>query len=161
MLELWILRHGKAEEAQIDKKDFDRHLSKKGIAQINQLSQHLKDKGTSIDEVIVSSAIRTLETSRIVESHLGLSQIVKEEALYLADLETIKRIVLDTNRAQRLLYVGHNFGISHFVSYLADERISLSTGMCVHFQFDVDHWSEIIEGSGRIVSIFKPHIIQP
>lgn len=161
MLELWILRHGKAEEAQMDKSDFDRHLSKKGIAQINQLSQHLKDTDVYIEEVIVSSAKRTLETAKIVEQHLQIQKVSRNENLYLADLETVKSIVLNNDFGDKLLYVGHNFGISHFVSYLADERFSLSTGMCVHMKFDADHWSEIIAGSGEIVSIFKPQIIQP
>ena len=161
MLELYVLRHGKAEEAGIDERDFDRHLSKKGIAQINQLSQYFKDRNTLIEEVVVSSAKRTMETAGIVGVHLGLESLNESRELYLAELEKIKSIVLREERSDNLLFVGHNFGISHFVSYLANERISLSTGMCIHFKFDADNWSEIVAGSGEIVAIFKPQIIHP
>lgn len=161
MIELWVLRHGKAEDDNGTKNDVDRALSKKGIAQINQLAQHLLDKEIRIEKQVISSAKRTQQTADIIAHHLLITERTFHEELYLADLDTIRQFVLVTHTTNKLMYVGHNFGISHFCSYLSGSRMSLSTGMCVHFSFDCDNWDEIVEGSGTIVSVFKPNIYQP
>ena len=59
MLNLYLLRHGKAANPEGYSEDFDRPLNKKGIVQINQIGYKLNNDGHKIDQIISSSAKRT------------------------------------------------------------------------------------------------------
>ena len=150
----FILRHGKAENAQQNQKDYDRPLSSKGKEQAHKMGQFLADKG--IEQIISSSAQRTKDTTSIVNEYLKVNDITFVDELYLADLSTIKEKISTLAHKDKVLYVGHNFGISDLVSDLSGQRIGLSTCELAYFNMEVDNWHHLSSETGSLIEIISP-----
>ena len=161
MLNLYLLRHGKAANPENYDKDYDRPLNRKGIVQINQIGYKLQTQGNQVSQLISSSALRTRQTAQTANFYLGIQDVSYHDELYLASSETILECIQKNAKADSILYSGHNFGISDLASYLSDELYSLSTGMLIHFEFDLDNWSAITKGSGRVIEAYPPNIYLP
>lgn len=159
MLDLYLLRHGKACKNADSGRDYDRELNKKGTAQCNQIGYILKERHISIDEIIFSSAARTKQTAMIVNHFLGIDTVQQFEELYLAPQELIVEMIAEHANQPSLLYVGHNFGISDIVGYLTDDPMDLATSQLVHIQFELDQWSELSRGTGTFVETIIPDVI--
>jgi len=150
----FILRHGKAEDSRVNLKDFDRHLSQKGVKQAHKMGQFLADKG--IEQIISSSAQRTKDTTNIVNEYLKVNDITFLEELYLADLSTIKEKISNLAHKEKVLYVGHNFGISDLVSDLSGQNISLTTCELAYFSMEFDDWNYLSSETGSLIEIISP-----
>ncbi|MFT4600876.1 MAG: phosphohistidine phosphatase [Arenicella sp.] len=161
MLKLFLLRHGKACAPKVDQKDYDRPLNKKGLAQINQIGFQLKNNDTKGFELIFSSAKRTSETAVILNHHLHFSSISDDESLYLASEELILKHLMFNAKEASVVFVGHNFGISNLASQLSGKSISMSTGMLIEFEFDIDDWKTLKNAKGRIVHSITPNVFIP
>lgn len=161
MLELYLLRHGKATNPEGYKDDFDRPLNKKGIVQINQIGFKLQNEGKKIAQIISSSAKRTEETTAIANHYLGISNVSYSKELYLARHDFILHHLIKNANENSVLYVGHNFGISDLASYLAGDTYSLSTGMLIHFQFELQSWDELSQGTGIVKEAYPPNVYIP
>ena len=159
MRKLFVLRHGKASKNFDYSEDFKRNLNKKGIAQINQIGYILRDSGVKIDEIIASKARRTFETAQIANHFIGCEKITFNEDLYLCSLDVIAAALSKDSPAETRLYVGHNNGISHFVNWLCDENILMNTGMLIEIDLEIDDWSHLSQGIGRIVKSIKPDVL--
>lgn len=158
MLELYLLRHGKATKFTDESTDFERHLNKQGTAQINQIGYRLKKEFPNIGQIISSKAQRTTETSEIVNFYLELPKINFLDDLYLANHLKILNTLNEFGKAKKLLYVGHNNGISDLASYLSGERILMSTGELVVLEFDLENWNALSQETGKIVHQIQPKI---
>lgn len=161
MLRLFLLRHGKAANPENYDHDYDRPLNKKGVLQCNQIGYKLHYEGVKIDQIISSSARRTEETTLCVDHYLGVNEIEYFEDLYLADRVHIMSQIQKLAKNENVLYVGHNFGISDFASYLSGETIGMSTGMLVELEFAIDSWEMLTGGLGTIVTSHAPNVYIP
>lgn len=154
-MNLFILRHGKAINSAVGMKDFDRKLSEEGILQAIKIGDYLKDKG--INQIICSSAPRALETATIIDELIKVEHFNEDKHLYLVDSETIQHKIIENGQENNLLYVGHNFGISDFVSDLSGQNLSLSTCMLVEFEMQIDNWKLLSAETGIIKTITEPN----
>lgn len=158
MLKLFVLRHGKAKLPAHFKSDFERTLSRKGNAQVNQIGYILKEQNHNIGQLISSGALRTTETTEIINYYLAVSNVSFDDELYLSDRTIIQKKIAEKAKEKTLMIVGHNFGISDFVNYLADENLVLSTAMLVELNFELDSWSELGAGTGSIKQLIEPQV---
>jgi len=158
MLKLFLIRHGKAVKYTDEDTDFTRHLNKQGTAQINQIGFVLKNQKKQIDQIIASNARRTFETAEIINHYLGLSTILYDKNLYLADRKLILATIIKNQKSNSILYVGHNNGISDLASYLTEKDVLLTTGELVEIHFDFNDWNEISEGNGELKDRIIPSI---
>ena len=154
-MKLYILRHGKAVEPSENIKDFNRSLSEKGINQADKIGQFLRDK--KIGQIISSSAVRTKETCLIINNYIYCSNISYHDDLYLSSSQTILENICLNGKSDNLLFVGHNFGISDFVSDLSNENMTLSTCMLVELNIEIDNWKMLSSGLGAIQKTIKPN----
>ena len=161
MLNLYLLRHGKAANPEKYDNDYDRPLNKKGIVQINQIGYKLQHQDNKIDQLISSAALRTQQTADIVNAYLGIQDVSLHQDLYLAANDIILKKIQEEGREKTILYCGHNFGISDIASYFADDLYSMSTGMLIHFEFNVDNWTDIGRGTGSVIEAYPPQIYLP
>jgi isoleucyl-tRNA synthetase len=80
-----VMRHGEAEHntkhIASDTNSIPSHLTQRGIEQVNQVAEKLKNK--KIDLVFVSPLIRTQETAQIISKALGISheQIITDDRI--------------------------------------------------------------------------------
>lgn len=158
MLQLFLLRHGKATKYQDDISDYSRALNKQGTAQVNQLGYILKEKGIKMDHILASSAVRTTETAEIVNHFLNCQSIQFDKSLYLADYDTILKMINRCGKGSSMLYVGHNNGISDIATYLTKIPILMSTSQLIEIEFNFDDWRMISAAAGSIKLNIKPDV---
>ncbi len=139
---LIVARHGHALDGE---DDFQRRLSPKGVSEVNAGGLALAARSTRLDAVLTSAAPRALETARLLAQHCGFSAPLRvEEELYLAEpLTILRRVCATPDAVTTLLLVGHNPGLSSFVSIASGQSHELRTGQVVHLQLDVNHWGEV------------------
>jgi phosphohistidine phosphatase len=158
MLNLYLLRHGKASGDAGSDGDFDRKLNKKGTAQSNQIGFILKQNGIKFDQIIASGALRTVQTAEIIKHFTAGPDIQFFDDLYLARMHKIVECLNSEGKGTDLLYVGHNFGISDICGYLTGDNLSLSTAQLVHIRFNFDVWKMVGQETGEFVETIVPDV---
>ena len=154
-MKLFVLRHGKAVNATKDVKDFDKKLSEKGILQAVKIGDFLKE--VEINQIICSSAVRTSETEAIVNEFLKIDDVTYVDELYLASSEVIKNTISNLAIEQNVLYIGHNFGISDFVSEISGQDMNMTTCMLVELDVQVEYWALLSSDTGVLKQITEPN----
>ncbi len=150
MLELFLLRHGKAEPARIGQRDHERPLAERGRMEAHR--QGLAFPCKASDALVVSDAVRTQQT---LQSLLDAWDSAPPHHItptgYLADADTwVDLIGMTDANTKRLWVVGHNPGISDLVLQLTGDRIGMSTADVVHIELEVANWSGVGKGSGHL-----------
>lgn len=156
-MKIFILRHGKAEEQSENQRDYDRALAPKGIKQIHKIGSFLQKNKVKIDKILSSTAKRTMETTEIVNTYLQCKNIATFEGLYLTDRLTILKYICESGEGDNLLLVGHNFGISEFVSEMINYPLTLSTGTLVEIDVEfIENWKMCSFGMGKLIHHIPP-----
>jgi len=145
---LTLVRHGQTEWKASTLADFDRPLTRRGLAEVTDMARRLRVKEfASPDLILTSSAVRTVQTSEVFAKELGLaSRLVKRlDSLYLAAPEALLEAIAGMGpRVAHLLVVGHNPGLSDLAMQLAPDAglASFATGACCTLTLDSDSWHE-------------------
>lgn len=156
-MNLFLLRHGKAEPNANSGEDFDRKLDDKGRKQVVLLNEFFKTelKDESV-VVFCSSAKRTQETFNGIKTAIDIKSTVYDRQLYLASLKTLLSFLCKNPIKENILIVGHNNGLSDLASYLLDDSISLPTGGFIGMSFPFDSSEEISQGTATKLFHFYP-----
>ncbi len=121
MKQLFLLRHAKSSWDDPDLDDFDRPLAERGLKAARLIGRELAARGWLPEMVLVSPALRTRDTWRLVAAELPAGhQIAFARALYDASATDIlgqSRQVDASNGS--LLVVGHNPGLEDLAIQLA------------------------------------------
>jgi phosphohistidine phosphatase len=148
----YFLRHAKTERQAWSGKDKDRRLAPKGINQVAELKKLLDL--LPITSIRCSSAQRTRETAMACNP---LIPITFSEELYLATLDQWKRML--SNEAQdHMLYIGHNDGMSEYLTWLTGEHIHLQTGALVTVDFLGSDPRELGPGMACLIAYERPEV---
>jgi len=148
----YFLRHAKTERESWSGKDKDRRLAPKGIKQVAELKELLSV--LPITSIRCSTAQRTRETAMACNP---LIPITFSEELYLATLDQWKRML--SNEAQdHMLYIGHNDGISEFVTWLTGANIHLQTGALVTVDFLGSDPRALGPGTACLIAYERPEV---
>ncbi len=110
-MELYLIRHGIAEERRPDIKDEERALTKEGRQKTEKIAQRLKKLNLNFDLILTSPLVRARQTAEIlletrVGSHLQESQHLSPEGS-LFDWVTQWLIKKDRAVMGQLALVGH------------------------------------------------------
>ncbi|MBV6623782.1 MAG: phosphohistidine phosphatase SixA [Rivularia sp. (in: Bacteria)] len=81
-MELYLIRHGIAQEATSEIRDEDRRLTEQGRKKTQKVARRLKDLGLSFDLIATSPLVRAQQTAEILISTELSSQL--EQCSYLA-----------------------------------------------------------------------------
>lgn len=167
MRRLYLMRHAQTPQAAPGVDDRARSLSSQGRAEAMKTSRFMAENGHHPSLILVSDAVRTQETARIVQGTLeemcgGTVSLFAESGLYMTTPEeAIARVQMIENRVQSLLLVGHN-------PYISALALSLDTGMhpalvtyapatfCA-FDLDCASWAEIPGKGARLAAVFVPN----
>ncbi len=148
----YFLRHAKTELQAWSGKDKDRSLAPKGINQVAELKKLLDL--LPITSICCSSAQRTRETAMACNP---LIPITFSEELYLATLDQWKRML--SNEAQdHMLYIGHNDGMSEYLTWLTGEHIHLQTGALVTVDFLGSDPKALGPGTACLIAYERPEV---
>ncbi|RWM13876.1 MAG: histidine phosphatase family protein [Mesorhizobium sp.] len=163
--QLLILRHAKSSWDDPALADFDRPLAPRGLKTASLMGRELARRGWLPDLALVSPALRTRDTWRLVAQELPQhvpAQFADE--LYEAAPATILARVRQV-KATTLLVIGHNPGLQHFALRLAgagsDESVfkkieaKFPTAALARFALDGD-WADLAFGSARLTHCLRP-----
>lgn len=169
MKRLTLLRHAKSGWDDPVKRDFDRPLNERGERAAKLMGRFARDQKLIVDLLIASPAVRVIETLNHFLGSYGKSpETAWDRRVYLASSATLLDVVRAAPDAvESLMLAGHNPGLEDLILDLVpeDERNSalrdevetkLPTASLATLEFDINHWSDIKEGSATLLSFTRP-----
>jgi phosphohistidine phosphatase len=170
MRRLLLLRHSKAERAELGESDQKRPLSDEGRADASAMGAYLASHAFRFDRALVSPAIRTRETWQRLAIPLGTTPSPGfDERIYNATAQTLLTVLKQQpGDAHTLLMVGHNPGLHELATMLVatgdvDTREQLrenfpTSGLAI-MDFALDSWAKLHPRSGRLERFVGPKSI--
>ncbi|MEO8017515.1 MAG: histidine phosphatase family protein [Pseudomonadota bacterium] len=129
---LTLIRHANAEQ-DVDVRDFERPLSRKGQGEALEMARRFQERGLVPDLILASAAARTRETAETFAKVLGVATrlLQADDGLYLAEGDYILTTIRAVGpRVGHLMVIGHNPGISAAAISLAPEAITNDLPTC-------------------------------
>lgn len=166
MRRLILLRHTKS-DWPAGRVDRDRPLAIRGRRAAPLMGRFLIDRGYVPDRVVVSPAVRTVETWALASAGLArLPGAEQDGRIYEAPAWMLANVIRETDEdVGTLLLVGHNPGIETLAEELIahgsrDQRQRLSrkypTGGLAVIDCAIDSWRDLAPGCGTLVSFTVP-----
>ncbi|TCD10586.1 histidine phosphatase family protein [Pedobacter frigidisoli] len=156
--QLLLVRHGKSDWGNIDLKDFDRPLNKRGKENAPEMAERLVNRGFKFDLMLSSPAKRAKSTAKFFAEAYQVDDINYEESIYEADTNTLLKVVnsLD-DAADTVIMFGHNPGFTDFANELSDADVyNIPTAGMVLMNFPFDSWKMVSRGTGELVFFDYP-----
>lgn len=168
MKRLMLMRHGEAQDPEMDQPDNRRVLTRKGMSDMRHLYRKLLAEGLLPQFALASNARRTEMTIREVTGGLDYDGALDfSEELYNADEGTIiqKAVTLD-DQYQSALIVAHSPGIYRAVialvgdSYYPELEKKIGTnfksGTLTVLECPIEKWSDLKQGANKLAKLFIP-----
>ncbi len=156
MKTLLLARHAKSDWGDPSIADHDRPLNERGLRDAPIMARRLRDEGIRLDHIVASTALRARTTADAYASAYGL-EVADEPLLYAASARSIMSVASDLpDEADVAMLVGHNPGMQYAFAELTGEFVEFPTCTVAECAADVDSWAELIERSGRFVSLRTP-----
>ena len=160
MKTLTIIRHAKSSWKDLELKDFDRPLNKRGKRDAPLAGQRLRENSISPDLIVTSPAKRALTTAKLIANEIGYSKknLVSDQRVYMADVEDLIQILRKVdNSCKNVAIVGHNPDMTDLANELTGESIdNVPTCGVVHATLDIKSWQDLDEGKGKLVLFDYP-----
>lgn len=170
MKRLVLLRHAKSSWDAPVSRDFDRPLSKRGKRAGKAMGRYLLAQKITWDVMLVSPALRTMETVERLEVGYGKAlDPLYDDRLYMASTNQLLAMVrgLDDEGVSSAVIVGHNPGIQGLALALtpggddADKArarldAKFPTAALAVLEFSAKRWADIAPGSGALERFIKP-----
>jgi phosphohistidine phosphatase len=175
MRRLMLLRHAKTESEAPSGRDEDRRLDHRGHRDAAEIGGWIGRHPPFPDLVLVSHAMRALQTWEIAWE--AMKELVSEPEvelvpeLYGADVSQLLEAIRDASSAdpKRLMLVGHNPGMHELALALAGSgdhagrktlTDNLPTSGLAIFDFDIDDWADVAFRRGRLAVFVSPKLLR-
>ena len=169
MKRLTLLRHAKSDWDDMTLRDFDRGLNDRGRRGAEAIGAHLRAIGWHCDAALASPAARV---KRTLEGTAIDVRPYYDDRLYLADAITLMSVIREcAGDAQSLLVAAHNPGLQELVFELVDPDQDsdllteagkkFPTAALAVLELDIDRWSDLCAGCGRLVHFARPRDLDP
>jgi len=158
-MKIHVIRHAKTNQVSPSGKDFDRELLPKGIQQCMLIKDYLFDKIESDSLFFASSSKRTKQTTDLVFDRSFVDKFQFLDDLYLMEWNKMLAFVNQLNTTKDVCIIGHNEGISDFVSYITGGQILLKTGcyVCVNFPFETTAF--VSKNTASVTDFYQPVVL--
>jgi len=165
--QLLLMRHAKSSWDDPAMADHARPLNARGRASAVAMRDAIRQLGLVPDVVLVSPAVRTMQTLDALGPWDETPLIDPIEALYLADLKTLFATLQGVAETVRsVLLVGHNPGLHELAIALMGESApsdqmsrrvfeGYPTGALAEFSVP-GPWGSLAEGGGRLLRFLAP-----
>ena len=164
------MRHSKSSWSNLNLKDFDRPLNKRGKKDAKLICEFFIKKKINFDYVLVSASKRTKKTLQLMLKRLKRpKKIISSKKLYLTDekkiIEYIKKVPKTYNS---ILLINHEPVITNLVRELIKNHNSnlfkllnykFSTSAFAKINFKIKDWSEVVN-KGVLKEFVRPKDIQ-
>ena len=119
-MEIYLLRHGIAEELKPGMRDADRALIEKGVRKLRGVLERAREAGVKPSLILTSPYRRARETAEIAAEVLGFRQPVEETACLIpaASPEDVWEEIRTHRQEESLLLAGHEPLMSSLYAHL-------------------------------------------
>lgn len=156
MKTLLLARHAKSGWDDPSARDHDRVLDERGRRDAPAMAGRLRDEGVPLQHIVSSTALRARSTADAYATAFRL-EVGDEPTLYAATARTILSVAAGLpHDVDVAMLVGHNPGMTDAVAELTGAVVEFPTCAVAECAVDVETWSELIEGSGRLVTLRTP-----
>lgn len=164
MKQLTLLRHAKSVQDPSYAVDRERPLAERGRGDAEAMGRFFA-QAEVVPELIASSpAARARQTAELLARTAGYSAGIRwEEAVYAAGPDALLAVVRGLpDQVERALLIGHNPGFEELAALLIGTEcgVTLPTAAAAHFEIDVDRWSEVCAGAGRLQWLITPKLLK-
>jgi phosphohistidine phosphatase len=142
VMELYLLRHGIAEDHSESGHDEHRVLTATGIRQINHTALVMQMLKIRLDVIITSPLYRTRQTADIIGHSYQLHPIVDDRVGPGFEVNTMQQIVQQVRRP-RVLFVGHEPDLGWMVTATTNQRVSVSRASLIRLDGDPGWWKMV------------------
>jgi phosphohistidine phosphatase len=166
MTRIVLVRHAKAEAPHGGLDDHDRALTLEGRASAGVLATDLAAKGVLIAVALVSSAVRTQQTWKLMAATFPDAEHIVEPVLYETHVGGLSAALRALNTEGTVAVVGHEPTISAAAAWLAGpgsdtkalQRVShgLPTGTAALLDYD-GPLSELAQRSAVLTGVCSSH----
>ncbi len=161
MKHLILVRHAESGEKVTGQTDKERELTTTGLRQAASVGRFLKHSSYSIDWFIVSSATRTMQTTKLITEQLGFERfqdrISVEEDLYQGSVGTMLELLHQVDAHACIAIVAHNPTISYFAEFVCTSEVEeLAPAHTLVFKIPIGSWKEIQKATATLVERFEP-----
>ena len=156
---LIIMRHAKSDWANAGLSDHDRPLNDRGRRAASMMGRHFMQQSVHPCAIIASTAIRVRETLALLQAEWpNEPQTFFEQAIYLASPGTLESHVRGLHNSwSSVLLVGHNPGLSEYVSSCAKQAIELATAVVAVLEVEAASWASATTcASWKLVELWRP-----
>lgn len=146
MKKIILIRHAKSSWDSPWLNDHDRPLAERGLDDAPKMAKRLKKRGIQPDLILSSTALRAVETAKIIAKELGYSKdkIVLESGLFHASPHSIlKYIRMQKDSINSVLVFGHNPGLNDLITFLGGDLENLPTAGQFGFKVKSEHWADL------------------
>jgi len=144
MKRLVLIRHAKSSWENLQQRDFERPLNKRGEHDAPLMGEELKRRGIHLDHMLASPATRAITTARSIAKATGFENKRIEEVpgIYEASPDTLLQLIRNLDKhVKTVALVGHNPGLTMLANRLGDRFID-NIPTCGVVILDVAHeWS--------------------
>jgi phosphohistidine phosphatase len=155
-MNIYLIRHGKAENISIYKKDEDRELLPEGKEEMRKAAIYWKKIIIQFDHIISSPFSRSLQTAEIIKEVFDHRDDLIFES-FLAKGGSVAKLIETANLyfAKNIAFVGHEPTLSKYVSQLTSNSgvsIDFKKGMIAKISFG----NRAREGAGSLDFLIPP-----
>lgn len=118
-MQLFLLRHGQAEDRRAGGTDFDRALTAEGRAELARIARGLRRLEVVPDVILSSPLVRARQTAAIVAPVLGCEVEIVDGLASGAGFDDILRVIEARSTAGFLMLTGHEPDLSTAAALLA------------------------------------------
>lgn len=167
MKTFFLLRHATAENQSTPLTDFDRPLDEKGWDEAKQLVTYWQDTSLTVEGVLCSAALRAQETLELLRPFLGTQNIEISDQFYnISEDQILENLNLLPETMNRVLYIGHNPGLTFFAFKIASHYPDfLTQGVnpttLIECQLLADRWAHVAWKTAEVTEIFRPGLVPP
>jgi phosphohistidine phosphatase len=141
MMQVYLLRHGVAEEGKIGASDADRALTQDGRRKLRQVLASAAEAGVQPSLILSSPLKRALQTAEIAKQVLGYKESVLHTNVVLpgGNPEEVWDEIRLHKDSGSLLLVGHNPLFAYLSAYLLgtpDAHIDFKKGAIMRIDFE-------------------------
>ncbi len=164
MKTVYIVRHAKSSWNFPHLSDHDRPLLNKGRNRTKLIGNYLVRNKISVDLIISSSAVRALETAKIIAKSIGYpaDEIQIERDIYHADAESLTDGLYGlSNNIRSVMLFGHNPTFTYFANQWLDEEIEwLPTSAVAGISFETDNWEGLSAAKFKTEFLITPGMLK-
>jgi len=123
-MNVYILRHGEAEEGGSRVADRDRKLTAKGKRDLKEVLKVARDAETSPDVILTSPLRRAQETAAIAAEVLGCKEIIETRSLLPgANPEQVWKEICTDHKVDAILLAGHQPHLGSLIGVLLEAPV--------------------------------------